>query len=193
MHAEEYMAKRDYYEVLGVEKNASADDIKRAYRRLAIKYHPDKNPGDKEAEAKFKECAEAYEVFSDADKRKQYDQFGHEGLRGSGVHDYSHMRADDIFSMFDLDDLFGSFFGGARGRRQAARTSRRSDAATTLKQQLNFRSKKSPKARKKPSNLHGRMTALNATAPALRPAKNLLPAPPAAAADKSLRAADSFR
>jgi len=74
------MAKRDYYEVLGVEKNASADDIKRAYRRLAIKYHPDKNPGDKDAEAKFKECAEAYEVLSDADKRRQYDQFGHDGL-----------------------------------------------------------------------------------------------------------------
>jgi molecular chaperone DnaJ len=120
------MAKRDYYEVLGVEKTASADDIKRAYRRLAIKYHPDKNPGDKSAEAKFKECAEAYEVLSDTDKRRQYDQFGHDGLRGSGVHDYSHMRADDIFSMFDLDDLLGSFFGGARGKRQ---TSRRSGAS----------------------------------------------------------------
>lgn len=119
------MAKRDYYEVLGVEKKASADDIKRAYRRLAIKYHPDKNPGDKDAESKFKECAEAYEVLSDTDKRRQYDQFGHDGLRGSGVHDYSHMRADDIFSMFDLDDLLGSFFGGGRGRRQ---TSRRSGA-----------------------------------------------------------------
>lgn len=117
------MAKRDYYEVLGVEKNASADDIKRAYRRLAIKYHPDKNPDDKSAEAKFKECAEAYEVLSDVDKRRQYDQFGHDGLRGSGVHDYSHMRADDIFSMFDLDDLLGSFFGGGRGRRQASRRS----------------------------------------------------------------------
>jgi molecular chaperone DnaJ len=111
------MAKRDYYEVLGVDKNASAEDIKRAYRRLAIKYHPDKNPGDKDAEAKFKECAEAYEVLSDAAKRKQYDQFGHEGLRGAGVHDYSHMRPDDIFSMFDLEDLFGSFFGGGRSRR----------------------------------------------------------------------------
>ncbi len=85
------MAKRDYYEVLGVDKDASADDIKRAYRRMAMKYHPDKNPGDKEAEAKFKECAEAYEVLSDADKRRQYDQFGHEGLRGSGMHDFSQM------------------------------------------------------------------------------------------------------
>ena len=115
------MAKRDYYEVLGIEKNASPDDVKRAYRRMAIKYHPDKNPGDKAAEAKFKECAEAYEVLSDAEKRKQYDQFGHEGLRSSGVHDYSHMKVDDIFSMFGLEDLFGDFFGGggSRGRRAA--------------------------------------------------------------------------
>ena len=77
------MAKRDYYEVLGVDKKASADDIKRTYRRLAVKYHPDKNPGDKEAEAKFKECAEAYEVLSDSEKRQRYDQFGHDGLRGA--------------------------------------------------------------------------------------------------------------
>ena len=76
------MAKRDYYEVLGVGKNASSDDIKRSYRRMAMKYHPDKNPGDKEAETKFKECAEAYEVLSDTEKRQRYDQFGHEGLRG---------------------------------------------------------------------------------------------------------------
>ena len=116
------MAKRDYYQVLGVEKNASPDDIKRAYRRLAIKYHPDKNPGDKEAEAKFKECAEAYEVLSDPDKRRQYDQFGHEGLRGSGMHDFSRMNVEDIFSMFGFEDFFGSVFGGARGgRRTAAR------------------------------------------------------------------------
>ena len=117
------MAKRDYYEVLGVEKNASADDIKRAYRRLAIKYHPDKNQGDKEAENKFKECAEAYEVLSDADKRKQYDQFGHEGLRGAGMHDFSRMNVEDIFSMFGFEDFFGSVFGGGggRGRRSAGR------------------------------------------------------------------------
>jgi molecular chaperone DnaJ len=114
------MAKRDYYEVLGVDRNASADDIKRAYRRLAIKYHPDKNPGDKSAEAKFKECAEAYEVLSDPDKRRQYDQFGHEGLRGAGVHDYSHMHVDDIFSMFGFEDLFGDLFG-TRTRRGAGR------------------------------------------------------------------------
>ena len=74
------MAKRDYYEVLGVGRDASANDIKKAYRKLAIKYHPDKNPGDKEAEEKFKEAAEAYSVLSDADKKARYDQFGHEGL-----------------------------------------------------------------------------------------------------------------
>lgn len=117
------MAKKDYYEVLGVNKTASADDIKRAYRRMAMKYHPDKNPGDKEAEAKFKECAEAYEVLSDADKRKQYDQFGHEGLRGAGMHDFSHMNVEDIFSMFGFEDLFGDVFGRGGGRRRSARRS----------------------------------------------------------------------
>ena len=115
------MAKRDYYEVLGVEKKASEDEIKRAYRRMAIKYHPDKNPGDKEAEAKFKECAEAYEVLSDAEKRKQYDQYGHEGLRGAGMHDFSRMNVEDIFSMFGFDDFFGSVFGGGGGRRGGRR------------------------------------------------------------------------
>jgi molecular chaperone DnaJ len=114
------MAKRDYYDVLGVGRNASADDIKRAYRRMAVKYHPDKNPGDKEAEAKFKECAEAYEVLSEQEKRQRYDQFGHEGLRGMGMHDYSRMNVEDIFSMFDFDDFFGGIFGG-RGRRTARR------------------------------------------------------------------------
>ncbi len=116
------MAKRDYYEVLGIEKKASADDIKRAYRRLAIKYHPDKNPGNKEAEAKFKECAEAYEVLSDATKRQQYDQYGHDGLRGAGMHDFSRMNVEDIFSMFGFDDIFGGMFGGSGGgRRHGAR------------------------------------------------------------------------
>ena len=114
------MAKRDYYEVLGVSKTASEADIKRAYRRMAMKYHPDKNPDDKQAEEKFKECAEAYEVLSDAEKRKRYDQFGHEGLRGMGMHDFSRMNFDDIFSMFGLDDLLGGIFGG-RGRRTTGR------------------------------------------------------------------------
>lgn len=108
------MAKRDYYNVLGVEKNASADEIKRAYRRMAIKYHPDKNPGDKEAEAKFKECAEAYEVLSDPEKRKRYDQYGHEGLRGVGMHDYSRMNVQDIGDIFG--DMFGDIFGDIFGQ-----------------------------------------------------------------------------
>ena len=116
------MAKRDYYEVLGVGRGASADDIKRSYRRLAMKHHPDKNPGNAEAEAKFKECAEAYEVLSDTDKRKRYDQFGHEGLRGVGMRDYSHMQWQDISSMFEdvFEGIggFGDLFGmGRRGRR----------------------------------------------------------------------------
>ncbi len=132
------MAKRDYYEVLGVKKGVSADDIKRSYRRLAMKYHPDKNPDDKEAEAKFKECAEAYEVLSDSQKRQRYDQFGHDGLRGTGMHDFSHINPDDIFSMFGLDDLFGGIFGG-RGRRSSRRSSasRGYDLETSVELTLN--------------------------------------------------------
>ena len=105
---------RDYYEILSVEKTASGDDIKRAYRKLAMKYHPDRNPGDKEAEAKFKEAAEAYEVLSDDAKRKRYDQYGHAGLRGQAGHDFSHMDVGDIFSMFE--DIFGDALGGGRRR-----------------------------------------------------------------------------
>lgn len=114
------MAKRDYYEVLGVEKNASADEIKKAYRKKAIQYHPDKNPGDKEAEEKFKEAAEAYEVLSNPDKRARYDQFGHEGVNGAGGgfgggFSGQGMSMDDIFSMFG--DIFGGHggFGGFGG------------------------------------------------------------------------------
>ncbi|MCJ7674113.1 MAG: molecular chaperone DnaJ [Sedimentisphaerales bacterium] len=115
------MAKRDYYETLGVSRNASEEEIKRAYRRMAMKYHPDKNPGNKEAEAKFKECAEAYEVLSDPEKHTRYDQFGHEGLRGAGMHDFSRMNVEDIFSMFGFDDFFGEIFGtrSRRGTRRA--------------------------------------------------------------------------
>ena len=105
------MAKRDYYEVLGVDKSASADEIKKAYRKMAIKYHPDKNPGDKEAEEKFKEAAEAYSVLSDADKKAKYDQFGHAGVDGAGP-DFSggFGNLNDI-----LNDLFGGAFGGGFG------------------------------------------------------------------------------
>ncbi len=110
---------RDYYEVLSVERTADGEEIKRAYRRLAMKYHPDRNPDDAEAEMKFKECAEAYEVLSDDSKRKIYDQYGHEGLRGHGAagHDFNRMNVDDIFSMFN--DIFGG--GGGFGGRPGAR------------------------------------------------------------------------
>jgi molecular chaperone DnaJ len=114
---------RDYYEVLGVEKGASADDIKRAYRKLAMKHHPDRNPGDVDAERSFKEAAEAYEVLSDPSKRQRYDQYGHAGLRGQAGHDFSHMDVGDIFSMFE--DIFGDALGGpARGRRRGGRAQR---------------------------------------------------------------------
>lgn len=114
--------KRDYYEILGVTKTSSADEIKKAYRKVAMQYHPDRNPGDKSAEDKFKEAAEAYEVLSDADKRAKYDRFGHQafapGAGGFGGGGASNM--EDIFSQFgDIfgDDVFGSFFGGGGGRR----------------------------------------------------------------------------
>jgi len=109
--------KRDYYEVLGVSKTASEEDIKKAYRKIAIKYHPDRNPGDKEAEEKFKEAAEAYNVLHDAQKRQQYDQFGFDGPMGSGGFGGfggASMNMDDIFSMFG--DIFGGHgFGGFSG------------------------------------------------------------------------------
>jgi len=135
------MAKRDYYEVLGVGKNASADEIKRAYRRMAMKYHPDKNPDDKQAEAKFKECAEAYEVLSDPEKRQRYDQFGHEGLRGIGMRDYAHMRWQDIGSIFEdvfgFDDFFADIFGTRSRKTRRAEPTRGYDLETTVELTLN--------------------------------------------------------
>ncbi len=105
------MSKRDYYEVLGVDKNVTPDDLKKAYRKLALKYHPDRNPGDKEAEEKFKEAAEAYDVLSNPDKKARYDQFGHAGLDGAGGFGGQGMSMDDIFSSFG--SIFGDFFGGS--------------------------------------------------------------------------------
>ncbi len=119
-------SKRDFYEILGVSKNASADEIKKSYRKVAMQYHPDRNPGDKTSEEKFKEAAEAYEVLSDEDKRSQYDRFGHSafspGRGGGGSHG---MNMDDIFSQFgDIfgEDMFGNFFGGGGGRSNRSRS-----------------------------------------------------------------------
>lgn len=133
------MAKRDYYEVLGVAKNASADEIKKAYRKMAIKYHPDKNPDNKEAEEKFKEAAEAYDVLSDATKKQRYDQFGHAGMGGAagggggyGGGGFSNM--DDIFERFG--DVFGGAFGGGfsnGGGRGGRRVNRGTDLRVKVK------------------------------------------------------------
>jgi molecular chaperone DnaJ len=110
------MAKRDYYEILGVDRKASGSDVKRAYRKLALKYHPDKNPDDSQAEERFKEAAEAYEVLQDDQKRAQYDRFGHDGLKGGGGPGgagFGGMNMEDIFSQFG--DIFGGGFGGGQG------------------------------------------------------------------------------
>jgi molecular chaperone DnaJ len=141
--------KRDFYEVLGVSKGAGQEEIKKAYRKKAIQFHPDKNPGDKEAEAKFKEAAEAYEVLSDPEKRRLYDQFGHAGLRGAGVRGFSSF--DEIFDAFGdifggglFSDFFG--FGGRRRRGPRAGASLRAEivldfmeAATGTKKTLTLR------------------------------------------------------
>jgi len=149
------MAKRDYYEVLGVDKNASKEDIKKAYRKMAMKYHPDRNPDNKEAEEKFKEAAEAYEVLHDDDKRAKYDRFGHDGLKGAAGGGFEGFNdVNDIFSHFS--DIFGSAFGGGGsggggssifddffGGGSSQRTSRRtggtagSDLKVTIKLTLN--------------------------------------------------------
>jgi len=134
--------KRDYYEVLGVSKDASEDEIKKAYRKLAIKYHPDRNPGDKEAEEKFKEAAEAYEVLHDPDKRRQYDQFGFNGPQGGfGGFGGGGMDMDDIFTMFG--DIFGGHSGfggfsgfGGGGQQHSQRVYRGSDLRLKVKLSL---------------------------------------------------------
>lgn len=140
-------SKRDYYEVLGIAKSASAEEIKKAYRQKAIKYHPDRNPGDDEAEEKFKEAAEAYEVLSDDNKRARYDQFGHAGMRGAAGGGFGGgMSMEDIFSQFG--DIFGGFggFGGFGSGRGGRRVNRGSDLRVrvklTLKEILNGVDKK---------------------------------------------------
>lgn len=132
------MAKRDYYEVLGVDRNASKEDLKKAYRKLAMQYHPDRNPDDKAAEEKFKEAAEAYEVLNDDEKKANYDRFGHDGVRG-GFGSQGFNNVNDIFShfsdIFGGSSMFDDFFGGqsrSRGRRRSTGTPG-SDLRVTLK------------------------------------------------------------
>lgn len=130
------MAKRDYYEVLGVSKGASQEEIKKAYRKLAVANHPDRNPGDKAAEERFKEATEAYEVLSDEKKRQTYDQFGFAGIDGmnGGAHDYSNVYRDfgDIFGG-GFSDIFESFFGGSGGGRASGRSQAGPEAGASLR------------------------------------------------------------
>src|SRR3954469_6073561 len=131
------MAKRDYYEVLGLAKGASSDDIKKSYRKLAMKHHPDRNPGDKEAEAKFKEAAEAYEVLSDEQKRQRYDQYGHAGVEGMGHAGQGFNSMEDIFAafgdVFGGGSIFDQFFGGGQ------RGDRNQGASLKLGLEIGFR------------------------------------------------------
>ena len=124
--------KRDYYEVLGASRDASDAELKKSYRKLALKYHPDRNPGDQAAEDRFKEAAEAYDVLSDAQKRRIYDQYGHQGLEGQGFSGFSGF--EDIFSSFG--DIFEDFFGFGSSRRSRSRTQRGADLRYDL--QLSF-------------------------------------------------------
>ncbi|MHA1713328.1 MAG: molecular chaperone DnaJ [Candidatus Ranarchaeia archaeon] len=131
------MAKRDYYEVLGVGRDASPDDIKRAFRKLARKYHPDVNPDDKSAEEKFKEINEAYQVLSDPKRRAQYDQFGHAAFSGVDFGDFRGFNFDDLFSGFGFNDIFEAFgFGGRRRSRRARGPPPGADLSYTIKMSL---------------------------------------------------------
>ena len=131
------MAKRDYYNILEVSKDATKEEIKKAYRKQALKYHPDKNPNNKAAEEKFKEAAEAYEVLSNDDKRSRYDRFGHAGVSGSagGGFGGGGMTIEDIFASFGdiFGDAFGSFGGFGGSRRSAARTRKGSNLRVKVK------------------------------------------------------------
>jgi molecular chaperone DnaJ len=134
------MAKKDFYEVLGVDRNASQDEIKKAYRQMAMKHHPDRNPGSKESEEKFKEAAEAYEVLGDPEKKQRYDQFGHEGLRGTNYRDFTDVN--DVFSTFS--DIFGGGFGGSifdevfGGQRSRRRSGQHGQPGSDLRMRLSL-------------------------------------------------------
>jgi molecular chaperone DnaJ len=130
--------KRDFYEILGVQKNASADEIKKAYRKVAMQYHPDKNPGDKAAEEKFKAAAEAYEILSNADKKQRYDQYGHAGVSGAagGGGGFGGMRMEDIFENFG--DVFGESFFGGGGRSSGGRRGGNRGSNLRVKVKLNY-------------------------------------------------------
>jgi molecular chaperone DnaJ len=136
------MSKRDYYEILGVTKSSSQDEIKKSYRKVAMQFHPDRNPGNKEAEEKFKEAAEAYEILSDPDKRAQYDRFGHAGVGSNGGgFGGGGMRMEDIFANFgDIfgEDIFGSFFGGNTGNRGGQRSHGTRGSNLRVKIKLNY-------------------------------------------------------
>ncbi|TWO32654.1 molecular chaperone DnaJ [Seonamhaeicola sediminis] len=175
------MAKRDYYEVLGISKSASASEIKKAYRKKAIEYHPDKNPDDKEAEAKFKEAAEAYEVLSDADKKARYDQFGHQAFENGGGFGGGGMNMDDIFSQFG--DIFGgafgggfSGFGGGGGQRRVKGSNLRIRVKLTLEEVANGVEKKIKVKRKvkAPGTTYKTCSTCNGTGQVTRIANTIL-------------------
>jgi molecular chaperone DnaJ len=142
--------KRDYYEVLGVSKDASGDDIRKAYKQAALKYHPDRNPGDKAAETKFKEATEAYSVLSDGDKRQAYDRFGHAGVEGRGGFDFSQAGMGDILSQFQ--DLFADFFGGFGG---SSRQGRGADRGQDVQVDVNVTLKEAMAVTKREVNVRG--------------------------------------
>ena len=135
------MSKKDYYDILGVSKDASEDEIKKAYRKKAMKFHPDRNSDDPDAEQKFKEASEAYEVLGDSEKRQRYDQFGHRGVNGSGgfgggAAGFEDIGFEDIFSRFS--DIFGGDFGGGRSRGRSRRSSGQPGADMKLRIELDL-------------------------------------------------------
>ena len=170
------MTKRCYYEVLEVERNASEDMIKKSYRKLALKYHPDRNPDDREAEEKFKEASEAYEVLRDREKRQLYDRFGHDGLRNSGFSGFQGF--DDIFSSFG--DIFEDFFGmGGLGGRQRGRSG--ANRGADLRYDMNISLREAAFGVEKKISVRKNFTCSECREPVLPMAKARKPAPPARA------------